>query len=472
MDILIDGIFGGLIDAVDPLGMVLRTLMVLLADALAQVATGMYTSLFEITTIDFGDAALGSIWRITTGISVSVAMILLVIAAFRSMLAQSTRHVMTALPGVVLAILGPQAMSILLPSLALGFTSLANTIVETATPDLAESIRLLAGVGPNPIYEGLGLMAPLIAALLLFGLSIVFFVLMLCMAVAVVLYALSPLAFAGLVMPATRSWFTKWATAMFAVLFAKVPIAILLALSVALFANSANSGTAQAFVNAGAGLVLGVGALLSPVMAYGLFSFMGTVATQPTMTSVRPSRALGSAYYGTQMGRAGVNGLRSAVGRIPGVRGSRPGPHEPTASARAGGAKVGTGSSAARRHATTSAAARSAGHGPAAASSSVGGTAAGGAAPAGTAATAGTAAVAGAATAGVGAAVVVGAHAARRAGSKAKSATTSMAASLAAPTGFVERDSGLLVPDSKRTRAATGQVGAHRQPAAPPTTPR
>ena len=70
----------------------------------------MYTSIFAVTTIDFGDAALGSIWRITTGISVSVATILLVIAAFRSMLAQSTRHVMAALPGIVLAILGPQAM--------------------------------------------------------------------------------------------------------------------------------------------------------------------------------------------------------------------------------------------------------------------------------------------------------------------------------------------------------------------------
>ena len=40
----VDVIFHGLFSAVDPLGMVLRTLMALLADALAQVATGMYGS--------------------------------------------------------------------------------------------------------------------------------------------------------------------------------------------------------------------------------------------------------------------------------------------------------------------------------------------------------------------------------------------------------------------------------------------
>ena len=144
------------------------------------------------------------------------------------------------------------------------FTSLAQAIVDSATPDLAASIRLLAGVGNNAMYEGLGLMAPIIAVMLLFGLTTVFFVLLFCMAAAVVLYVLSPFAFAGLVMAPTRVWFTKWATTMFAVLFAKVPIAILLALSVSLFANSANAGLAQSFANAGAGLILGLGRAAVP----------------------------------------------------------------------------------------------------------------------------------------------------------------------------------------------------------------
>ena len=315
MDLLLDGIFHGLFTAVDPLGMILRTLMALLADSLAQVATGMYTSLFDVTTIDLQQAAVANIWRITTGLSASLATILLVIAAFRSMLAQSNRYLLAALPGVVLALVGPQAMTVLLPAAAAVFTSMAHAIVDSATPDLAASIRLLAGVGNNAVYEGLGLMAPIIAALLLFGLTTVFFVLMFCMAAAVVLYVLSPFAFAGLVMAPTRVWFTKWATAMFAVLFAKVPIAILLALSVSLFANSAHDGLAQSFVNATAGLVLGIGALLSPLMAYGLFSFMGSVAVRPSVPSASPSRALGTAYYGTQMGRAAVNGVRTVVGK-------------------------------------------------------------------------------------------------------------------------------------------------------------
>ena len=110
MDLFFDGIFHGLFTTLDPLGMILRTLMALLSDALAQLITGIYAQLFQVTTVDFGTDAVASIWRITTGISVSVATILLVIAAFRSMLAQSTRHVMAALPGIVLAILGPQAM--------------------------------------------------------------------------------------------------------------------------------------------------------------------------------------------------------------------------------------------------------------------------------------------------------------------------------------------------------------------------
>ena len=457
MDTLLDGIFHGLFTAVDPLGMVLRTLMALLADALAQVATGMYSSLFAVTTVDVQQAAVANIWRITTGLSASLATILLVIAAFRSMFAQSNRHLMAALPGVALALIGPQAMTVVLPAATAVFTSLAQAIVDSATPDLAASIRLLAGVGNNALYEGLGLMAPIIAVMLLFGLTTVFFVLLFCMAAAVVLYVLSPFAFAGLVMAPTRVWFTKWATAMFAVLFAKVPIAILLALSVSLFANSANAGLAQSFANAGAGLILGLGALLSPLLAYGLFSFMGSVAVRPAVPSGSPTRALGSAYYGTQMGRAGVNGVRSVVGKTKdtftgagqqnagGAAGgsavTAPAPHEPSAAARAQGAAV-TPATSAGSPAPTPAGGTSPTTGPrstvpgsgaanttesathsSAASSGVAG---------GATSTAGTAGAAGAATAGVGAGVVVAANGAKNAGKTAKTTVTGTANSLGA----------------------------------------
>ena len=324
----------------------------------------------------------------------------------------------------------------LLPFLAAGFTSLAEEIVATATPDLAASMRLLAGVGSNPIYEGLGLMAPLIAALLLFGMGTVFFVLLFCMAAAVVLFVLSPFAFAGLVMSPTRVWFTKWATAMFALLFAKVPIAILLALSVSLFANSSHAGTAQAFVNAGAGMILGIGALLSPLRAYSLFSFMGTIATRPSGVPSGPGRAASTGYYGMQMGKSGVNAMRT-VGdkfRTPGATGSStPGtgvPHEPSAAQRSQGAVVASptgrpGTGNAGPSLPIGGPASSAATGSAAATSAAGAGAS--ASGAGSAATAGTAAAAGAATAGVGAAVVLGAAAAKKAGSKAASTVTSAA---------------------------------------------
>ena len=455
MDLFFDSIFHGLFSTVDPLGMILRTLMALLADALSQAITGMYAQLFEVTTVDFSAQAVGSIWRITTGLSVGLATILLVIAAFRSMLAQSNRYLLQAFPGIVLAILGPQAAALLLPLIAGAFTSLAAAIVQVATPDLAGSMRLLAGVGSNPIYEGLGLLAPMIAALLLFGMSMVFFVLLFCMAAAVVLFVLSPFAFAGFVMAPTRVWFTKWATAMFAVLFAKVPIAILLALAVSLFANSRFAGTAQSFANAGAGLILGVGALASPLLAYGLFSFMGTIATRPAGVPSSPSRAAGTAYYGLQMGRAGVNGARTAVDtfRTPtpgtstasgpptareGGGSASPGPHEPSASQRAAGAPVGpsetglplpvgapvptpvpTGTS------TTSGS-------PAPVPSTAVGSAAGTGAASG--ASVGTAATAGAATGGVGAVVVGGAEAGKKATGAAKGATIGTAHQLASPT--------------------------------------
>ncbi len=450
MDSLLDGIFHGLFTAVDPLGMVLRTLMALLADALAQVATGMYSSLFAVTTVDLQQAAVANIWRITTGLSASLATILLVIAALRSMLSQSNRHLLAALPGIALALIGPQAMTVVLPAVTALFTSLAEAIVASATPDLAASIRLLAGVGSNALYEGLGLMAPIIAAMLLFGLTTVFFVLLFCMAAAAVLYVLSPFAFAGLVMAPTRVWFTKWATAMFAVLFAKVPIAILLALSVSLFANSAHAGLAQSFANAGAGLILGLGALLSPLLAYGLFSFMGSVAVRPAVPSSSPTRALGSAYYGTQMGRAGVNGVRSVVGKskaaftspgqqsaggpAAGSAATTPAPHEPSAADRAQGAPV-TPPTATTNSSTAGVSTVGASPAPGAASTAgaatAGGTATtGSGTAAGSAGTATTAAAAGAATAGVGAAVVVGTQAATKTATEAKGKVTGAADSL------------------------------------------
>ncbi len=444
MDSLLDGVFGTLFDQVDPLGMILRTLMALLADSLSTVITSMYSGLFEITTVDLSAAAVRNIWAITTGISASLAVILLVIAAFRAMIAQSNRYLLEALPGVVLAILGPQFITVLLPWLAAASTSLAQGIVASATPDLAASMRLLAGAGSNPMYEGLGLMAPIIAAMLLFGLSMVFFVLLFCMAGAVVLYVLSPFAFAGLVMAPTRVWFTKWATAMFALLFAKVPIAILLALAVSLFANSAHASGTQSFVNAGAGLILGIGALMAPLLAYGLFSFMGTAATKPPVPSTSPSRAMGSTYYGSQMGRAGINGVKSAATKLrgstapksastdgtPGSSGAN-GPGESAGSpgtttsphGRPGGVPSPMPSSAARN---ASAATRTT---PAAGARAAMGATVSGSTAAGTA-TAGTAVAAGAATAGVGAVVVVGAGVARKAGRRIKHGVTDNAAKL------------------------------------------
>ena len=446
MDTLLDGAFGALFDTVDPLGMILRTLLALLADSLSTVITSLYSGLFEITTIDLSTAAVRNIWAITTGISASLATILLVIAAFRSMVAQSNRYLLEALPGVVLAILGPQFITAFLPWVAAASTDLAQAIVASATPDLAASMRLLAGVGSNPFYEGLGLMAPVVAAMLLFGLSMVFFVLLFCMATAVVLYVLSPFAFAGLVMAPTRAWFTKWATGMFAVVFAKVPIAILLALSVSLFANSAHNGTVQSFVNAGAGLILGLGALLSPLLAFGLFSFMGAVATRPAAPSFKPAQALGSAYYGTQMGRAGINGAKSVASRLHGASGRTTGTPDPTPGSTGPAAPPAPptppsprptpgapGAPATPTSPSTSPSSvpapmggapgrgpsTTAGTGaPGAVSRTAAGpaTAGGAAGPGGSAGTAGVAGAAGAATAGVGTIVVAGATAARKSG--------------------------------------------------------
>ena len=457
MDLFFDNIFHGLFTTLDPLGMILRTLMALLSDSLAQLITGMYSQLFQITTVDFSTEAVGNIWRITTGLSVGLATILLIIAAFRSMLAQSNKYLLQAFPGIVLAILGPQAAALFLPFLSAGFTSLAEGIVSVSTPDLAESMRLIAGVGANPIYEGMGLMAPLIAALLLFGMGTVFFVLLFCMAGAVVLFVLSPFAFAGFVMGPTRVWFTKWATGMFALLFAKVPIAILLALSVSLFANSKYAGTAQSFVNAGAGLILGMGALLSPLLAYGLFSFMGTVATRPAGVPSSPGRAASQGYYGMQMGKAGVNGLRTAAEKFrspkpatPTGGSSSPAPHEPSAAARsqgavvagpsrgpggpAGGAALPVGGPAPKPVAPAGGATTPAGAAGAGTSAGAGGASVAGGAAAGVA-TAGTAAATGAATGGVGAAVVLGASAAKKAGKAASDKVTGTAAGLTTTDG-------------------------------------
>ncbi len=351
MDVLVDSVFRGLFGVMDPLGMILRTLMGLLADALAKLITGAYGQLFEMTTVDFTVESVSNIWRITTGLSAGLATVLLVVAAFRSMLAQSNAYLLAALPGVVVAVVGPQALAVFLPFLAAALTDLAQVIVASATPDLAESMRLLAGVGSNPIYEGLGLLAPLIAATLLFGLIAVFVVLLFCMAGAVVLFVMSPFAFAGLVMAPTRQWFTTWARMMFAVLFAKVPIAIMLALAVSLFANSRYTGMTQAFVNAAAGLVLGIGALLAPLLAFSLFGFMSAALTRPASPAGGVARSAGTAYYATQAGRSAVNGVRSATSRLtsqsstpttPPAPASSPSPVpvEPSADERAGGAIV------------------------------------------------------------------------------------------------------------------------------------
>jgi hypothetical protein len=255
-------------------------------------------------------------------------------------------------------------------------------------------------------------------------------------------------------MAPTRAWFTKWSTAMFAVLFAKVPIAILLALSVSLFANSANAGLAQSFANAGAGLILGLGALLSPLLAYGLFSFMGSVAVRPAVPSGSPTRTLGSAYYGSQMGRAGINGVRSVIGKTrdtftsspqaaagsAGSSATAPAPHEPSAADRAHGAPVTTPTPSSPPATPPTSAPATGGPSPSTTNSNSGsgaatgsprtGSTSGGVGASGSASSASTAATAGAAATGVGAGVLA-AQKAKDVASSAKTTVTGTAGSLA-----------------------------------------
>lgn len=463
MDLFFDSIFHGLFTTLDPLGMVLRTLMGLLSDALAAVATGLYGAVFEVTTIEFSLDAVRSIWLITTGVSASLATIMLLIAGFRSLLAQNNGYLMAALPGVGLAILGPQGMTILLPALSVGITSLAKTIVAAATPDLAASMRLLAGFGTNPIYEGLGLLAPVIAGMLLWGLTTVFFVLLFCMAAAIVLYVMSPFAFAGLVMAPTRTWFITWARSMFAVLFAKVPIAIILALAAALFANSAHTGIVQSFVNAGTGLILGLGALLAPLLAFGMFGFMSTVVTRPPVPSGGVSRGLGTAYYGSQMGRSAVDSLRSAGEQIKTnltTRKTTTATADGNAGAKAGPAADSVVPAPVGRPTTTSSTPPASAPGGAPTGATVGGSssataasskaaASGGAAAAGGSSAAAAAAAAGAGPVG---AVVVGAQAAKAAAHQAKDTTTNLASDLSrSPDASDDSPGGSMTPPSQRT---------------------
>lgn len=451
MDVLVDSVFRGLFGVMDPLGMILRTLMALLADALAKLITGAYGQLFELTTVDFAVESVSNIWRITTGLSAGLATVLLVVAAFRSMLAQSSSYLLAALPGVVVAVLGPQALAVFLPFLAAALTDLAQVVVASATPDLAQSMRLLAGVGSNPIYEGLGLLAPLIAATLLFGLIAVFVVLLFCMAGAVVLFVMSPFAFAGLVMAPTRPWFTTWARMMFAVLFAKVPIAIMLALAVSLFANSRYAGMTQAFVNAAAGLVLGIGALIAPLLAFSLFGFMSAVLARPASPAAGVARTAGTAYYATQAGRSAVNGVRAAANRVTSspttpnsTSAPAPAPVEPSADERAGGASVTMPPSPGSSTAVVPAPIPPPTPGPAGGSGGPMGrptpTPGPGPAPVATAASGGSAgaaapasAVGVAAAAGSAGVVVVGAEAARAAASTVRDVSTRTASSLAQP---------------------------------------
>jgi hypothetical protein len=456
VDVLVDSVFRGLFGVMDPLGMILRTLMALLADALAKLITGAYGQLFELTTVDFDIESVSNIWRITTGLSAGLATVLLVVASFRSMLAQSNSYLLAALPGVVVAVLGPQALAVFLPFLAAALTDLAQVIVASATPDLAQSMRLLAGVGSNPIYEGLGLLAPLIAATMLFGLIAVFVVLLFCMAGAVVLFVMSPFAFAGLVMAPTRPWFTTWARMMFAVLFAKVPIAIMLALAVSLFANSRYAGMTQAFVNAAAGLVLGIGALIAPMLAFSLFGFMSAVLARPASPAAGVARTAGTAFYATQAGRSAVNGVRAAAHRVtssPTTANSTstpapapaPAPVEPSADERAGGASVTMPPSPGSSTAVVPAPVPPPTPGPAGGSGGPMGrptpTPGPGPAPVATAASggsAGTAATSGAAggvaaAAGPAGVVVVGTEAARAAASTIRDVSTRTASSLAQP---------------------------------------
>ena len=342
----IPGLFS-LLQSANPLRVVLESLMAAQVELVTKIALAITSGIFQVTALDYSNPAFASVWAITTAVAASAIVVLFLVGVIHGMVTASFARLPKVVGGMILAFVLPQVVFGVLPQVTHMFRSLATGILDLAAPNLQLAILRMAGFGigadgvtiDDVAYRQVGMFAPLLLAIFLFGLVMILVVMWVLMAVEAFVFVTAPLAAIGLAgPPSTQVWFKRWLTAAFVSAFAPVPLALTIAIATALFGQSraGSDGTVfQSMTVSVAGFVLLVGAFVSPMVGFALFKFAGDgVKSGVGFDAV--SRSSKTVTHGAQNAASLKNSVQTLTNRK--VRSGTP----PASSNGAGGSAPGT----------------------------------------------------------------------------------------------------------------------------------
>jgi type IV secretion system protein TrbL len=255
-------------------------------------------SIFEATTfVDVTSARFTSVYNLLFGIAVFVMLAFFLLQVTAAMVRREGAALTRAAVGLAKSVLGSFIALTLIATalqvtdqLTIGIVGAAGTTMA----GLGARIALLAGAVTltMPLAPGVGALVSLfVASLAIGGAFIIWISLLVRKALLLIAIVFAPVAMAGLSWDATRTWVSRWATFVIALILSKLVIVVFFLLAVA-EQSAPISSDLQSLSDPISGVVLMLIAGFAPYLTYKAISFIGVDFYHAMSSEQEAKRAL------------------------------------------------------------------------------------------------------------------------------------------------------------------------------------
>lgn len=255
-----------------------------LAQGMGHAAGWMFEAVWKVfdstTMVDVTSSQYTKVYNILFGIAVFVMLGFFMLQVIGGMIRREPAALSRAALGLAKSILGSFVALALLATalevtdqLCIGIVNAAGTNME----QMGDRVALLTTglVGLNLAAPGVGaILTIFIAGLAIGAAGIVWISLLVRKALLLIAIVFAPVAMAGLTWDHTRSWVTKWASFVIALILSKVVLVVIFLLATAQVSAPIDSDI-QSVSEPIAGVVLMLMAGFAPYMTYKAINFMG-----------------------------------------------------------------------------------------------------------------------------------------------------------------------------------------------------
>lgn len=255
-----------------------------LAQGMGHAAGWMFEAVWKVfdstTMVDVSSSQYTKVYNILFGIAVFVMLGFFMLQLIGGMIRREPAALSRAALGLAKSILGSFVALALLATalevtdqLCIGIVNAAGTNME----QMGDRVALLTTglVGLNLAAPGVGaILTIFIAGLAIGAAGIVWISLLVRKALLLIAIVFAPVAMAGLTWDHTRSWVTKWASFVIALILSKVVLVVIFLLATAQVSAPIDSDI-QSVSEPIAGVVLMLMAGFAPYMTYKAINFMG-----------------------------------------------------------------------------------------------------------------------------------------------------------------------------------------------------